>query len=71
MPAPSLDFPAAFAFAIPSRFRATVTDSTRWTLDAERIRSEMGETWCTAYSKVSSVITLRVTARTGAQRKAA
>jgi hypothetical protein len=51
-------------------FRAVVTEATRWTLDADRIRSEMGEAWCNARSKVSSVTTLRVSARTGAKRAA-
>src|SRR5690348_14387880 len=41
-------------------FRATVSEATRWTLDAERIKAEMGELWCTAHSKVTAVTTLRV-----------
>jgi hypothetical protein len=51
-------------------FRATVSDNTRWMLDAARIREEMGELWCTSHSKVSTVTTLRVTARTGSRHAA-
>lgn len=51
-------------------FRATVSQATRWTLDAERIKAEMGELWVTAHSKVSAVTTLRVTARTGSRQAA-
>jgi hypothetical protein len=52
-------------------FRAIITDATRWTLDATRIREEMGELWSVAHSKLSTVTTLRVTARTGGARQAA
>jgi hypothetical protein len=45
-------------------FRATLTEATRWTLDAARIREEMGEAWALARSKVAAVTTLRVVART-------
>jgi hypothetical protein len=51
-------------------FRASISESTRWNLDAQRIREEMGELWTTAHSKVCSVTTLRVTARTGARQAA-
>jgi hypothetical protein len=51
-------------------FRVTVTQGTRWTLDAERIKAELGELWTVAHSKVSTVTTLRVTARTGARQAA-
>ena len=51
-------------------FRASVSESTRWTLDSARIREEMGELWCTSHSRVSSVVTLRVTARTGSRQAA-
>ena len=51
-------------------FRVTVTQGTRWTLDAERIKAELGELWTVAHSKVSTVTTLRVTARTGGRQAA-
>ena len=51
-------------------FRAVITGATRWTLDAERIKAEMGELWTVAHSKVASVTTLRVTARTGSRQAA-
>ena len=51
-------------------FRGTVTAATRWTLDAEAVRAEMGESWCTARSKVSPVTTVRVSARIGTRRAA-
>jgi hypothetical protein len=51
-------------------FRASLSESTRWTLDSARIREEMGELWCTSHSRVSSVVTLRVTARTGSRQAA-
>jgi hypothetical protein len=51
-------------------FRASLSESTRWTLDATRIREEMGELWCTSHSKVATVTTLRVTARTGSRQAA-
>ena len=51
-------------------FRCTITEATRWTLDADRIRQDMGEAWCSARSKVSSVTTLRVSARSGTRKAA-
>jgi hypothetical protein len=51
-------------------FRASISESARWSLDATRIREEMGELWCTSHSRVSSVTTLRVTARTGSRQAA-
>jgi hypothetical protein len=51
-------------------FRATVTEATRWTLDAERIKAEMGELWTVAHSKVSAVTSVRLSARTGSRRAA-
>jgi hypothetical protein len=51
-------------------FRASVTQATRWTLDADRIKAELGELWTVAHSKVSTVTTLRVTARTGSRQAA-
>jgi hypothetical protein len=52
-------------------FRATISEASRWTLDAERIRAEFGDAWCTAHSKVATVVSVRVSARTGATRAAA
>jgi hypothetical protein len=52
-------------------FRATVTVASRWTLDAERVKAELGESWYLARCKIGSVTTVRVTARTGATRAAA
>jgi len=51
-------------------FRATVSDVTRWTLDTDRVKQEMGEAWFTARCKVGASTTVRVSART-ATRKAA
>jgi hypothetical protein len=51
-------------------FRATVTEATRWTLDAERIKAEMGELWSVAHSKVSAVTSVRLSARTGSRQAA-
>jgi hypothetical protein len=52
-------------------FRATVTVASRWTLDAERVKAEMGVGWYDARCKIGSVTTVRVSARTGATRAAA
>jgi len=52
-------------------FRATVSESTRWTLDATAIREEMGAAWCDRRSKVTPTTTVRVSARTVARRAAA
>jgi hypothetical protein len=51
-------------------FRASVSESTRWTLDAERIKAEMGELWAVAHSKVSAVTSVRLSARTGSRQAA-
>jgi len=51
-------------------FRATVSQSARWTLDVERVMAEMGDGWCDARSKVAAVTTVRISARTGARRAA-
>jgi hypothetical protein len=51
-------------------FRVTISEATRWTLDADGIRREMGEGWCLARSKVASVTTVRVSARTGSRKAA-
>src|ERR1700687_3374084 len=50
--------------------RATVSQGTRWTLDADRVKSEMGEAWYTAHCKVGAVTTVRVSARTGTRKAA-
>jgi hypothetical protein len=52
-------------------FRATISEATRWTLDAERIRRDMGELWTVARSKVSPVVSVRVSARSTVARRAA
>jgi hypothetical protein len=52
-------------------FRATVSEAARWTLDATAIRAEMGDAWCDKRSKVASVTSVRVSARTVARRAAA
>src|SRR6202011_2711246 len=46
-------------------FRATVTVASRWTLDAERLKAEMGVGWYDSRCKIGSVTTVRATARTG------
>jgi hypothetical protein len=51
-------------------FRATVTEATRWTLDTERLKSEMGAAWYEAHCKGSQTTTVRVCARTGARKAA-
>ncbi len=51
-------------------FRVAVTSGTRWTLNAEAIREEMGELWAIAHSKVSTITSVRVSARTGARKAA-
>jgi hypothetical protein len=44
-------------------FRVAVTIASRWTLDAERVKSEMGVGWYDSRCKVGIVTTVRVTAR--------
>jgi len=51
-------------------FRVTVTEATRWTLDVERVKSEMGAPWYEAHSRGSLTTTVRVCARTGARKAA-
>ena len=51
-------------------FRATVAQATRWTIDTDRTKAEMGELWTVAHSKVSSVTSVRLSARTGSRRAA-
>ena len=46
-------------------FRATVSEALRETLDAEKIKEEMGPSWCSAHSKIGIVTTVRVNARKG------
>jgi hypothetical protein len=52
-------------------FRATVTEATRWTLDTDRVKAEMGTAWYEAHCKVGTSATVRVSARTGALKRAA
>jgi hypothetical protein len=51
-------------------FRVTVTQGTRWVLDSERIKADLGELWTVAHSKVSTVVSVRVSARTGSRQAA-
>ena len=46
-------------------FRATVSEALRETLDAEKIKYEMGPSWCSLHSKLAIVSTVRVSARKG------
>ena len=46
-------------------FRATVSEALRETLDAEKIKAEMGPSWCSAHSKIAVVTAVRVNARKG------
>jgi hypothetical protein len=48
-----------------SLFRATISTAMRWTLDAERVKAEMGENWYTTRCKTSAVTSLRISARKG------
>jgi hypothetical protein len=45
-------------------FHVNVTTAARWTIDTSRVREEMGESWVFARSKLASVTSVRVTART-------
>jgi hypothetical protein len=45
-------------------FHVKITEAARWTIDTSRVREEMGESWVVARSKVASVTSVRVTART-------
>ena len=51
-------------------FRATITEATRWTLDTDRVKSEMGAAWYDAHCRGSLTTTVRVSARTGARKAA-
>src|SRR5579864_7881073 len=51
-------------------FRATVSEAVRWSLDAQRIREEMGAAWCDARSKITATTTVRVCSRKGLARAA-
>jgi hypothetical protein len=46
-------------------FRATVSEALRETLDSDKIREEMGPSWCSLHSKIAVVTTVRVNARKG------
>jgi hypothetical protein len=45
-------------------FHVTITTASRWTIDTSRVREEMGESWVLSRSKIASVTSVRVTART-------
>jgi hypothetical protein len=51
-------------------FRATVSEATRWTLDTDRVKSEMGAAWYETHCKGSLTTTVRVSARTGSRKAA-
>jgi hypothetical protein len=51
-------------------FRVAITEATRWTLDTERVKSEMGAAWYDAHTKGSLTTTVRVSARTGTRKAA-
>jgi hypothetical protein len=51
-------------------FRATITEATCWTLDTDRVKSEMGAAWYDAHTKGSLTTTVRVSARTGTRKAA-
>lgn len=46
-------------------FRATVSEALRETLDSDKIREEMGPSWCSLHSKIAVVTAVRVNARKG------
>jgi hypothetical protein len=46
-------------------FRATVSEALREALDSDKIREEMGPSWCSLHSKIAVVTTVRVNARKG------
>ena len=46
-------------------FRATVTEALRETIDADKVKTEMGTGWWSARCKVGLTTTVRVSARRG------
>jgi hypothetical protein len=46
-------------------FRVTIGESLRQTLDANRVKQEMGENWYGARCNIGVATTVRITARTG------
>ena len=46
-------------------FRATVTEALRETIDADKVKAEMGAGWWSARCKVGITTTVRVSARKG------
>ncbi|HLJ18974.1 MAG TPA: hypothetical protein VKU84_02185 [Stellaceae bacterium] len=51
-------------------FRATITEATRWTLDTDRVKAEMGQAWYEGRCKIGTATTVRVSARTGIRKAA-
>jgi hypothetical protein len=51
-------------------YHLTVTVASRWTLDAEKVKAEMGVGWYDARCKIGSVTTVRVSPRPDALRAA-
>src|ERR1700680_3432886 len=45
-------------------FHVNVTTAARWTIDTSRVREERRESWLLSRSKVATVTSVRVTART-------
>ncbi len=48
-------------------FRATVTEASRWTIDTECVKQEMGAAWYQARCRVGACVTERVSARIALQ----
>jgi hypothetical protein len=51
-------------------FRATVTEATRWTIDTDRVKAEMGAAWYDAHTKGSLTTTVRIAAKIGTKKAA-
>src|SRR6267154_1997826 len=54
-----------------TRYRATITDAVRWTIDAKAVRSEMGEPWWNARCRQSLVTSVAVKALVASPKLAA
>jgi hypothetical protein len=46
-------------------FRATVSEATRWTLDSEAVKAEMGHAWYQARCNIGACVTVRISSRIG------
>lgn len=47
-----------------SLFRATVSQSVRWTLNSKLVKQEMGQEWYDAHCNQTATTTVRINART-------